>query len=96
MELAMNPAKNHGDWISIPGSRRRTSRTKTEDPVAIDAMTRESQRGNRPRPMELPKVGPVDWIEAIRGILFFGILATVLWLEWVAIKAIATYVSTFV
>jgi hypothetical protein len=92
----MNPVENHGDWMSISGGRGRTSGTTTEDPAAIDVMTRESQRGNLPHPMELPKIGPVDWIEAIRGILFFGILATVLWLEWVAITAIATYVSTFV
>ena len=91
----MNPVKNDGDWMSISGSRRRTNGAMTEDPVAIDEMTRESHRGNRPHPMELPNEGPVDWIESIRGILFFGILATVLWLEWVAIKAIATYVSTF-
>ena len=88
----MNPVETHGDWMSSPGSRRRTSGATTEDPAAIDPMTRESQRGDRPHPMELPKV---DWFEGIRGILFFGILATVLWLEWVAITAIVTYVSTF-
>ena len=127
----MNPVENHGDGMNISGSRRGTSGATTGDPAAIDAMTRESQRGkrgaalpsagdssfatrrgkggwarfgrgwnewrrgNRPHPMGLPKVGLVDWIEAIRGILFFGILAAVLWLEWVAIKAIAIYVSTF-
>lgn len=91
----MSPIKNYGDWMSNPGSRRRTRRAQTEDPLAIDAMTREAQRGNRPHPRELPKLGPVGWIEAIRGILFFGILATVLWLEWGAIKAIATYAATF-
>ena len=91
----MNPVETHSDWMSGSGSRRRTSGPTTENPAAIDAMTRESQGGTRPDAMDLPKVGPVDWFEGIRGILFFGILAAVLWLEWVAIKAIAIYVSAF-
>lgn len=53
-------------------------------------------RGDDAHLLEFGDLEPIDWIETIRGMLFFGIFAAVVWLEWVAIKAFALYVSTFV
>lgn len=36
---------------------------------------------------------PIDWLEVLRGMVVVGIWSTVLWLEWLAIKALATYLA---
>lgn len=79
----MSPTENPGKWMSLSGSRRRP-------PGAVSG----GQREDRPESKELPQAGPVDGIEAIRGVLFFGILAFALWLEWLAVKALTIYISS--
>ena len=55
----------------------------------------DRQSGDRPHLLAFSETGPVDWIEAIRGNLFFGIVAITVWLEWVAIKTLATHMATY-
>ncbi len=50
--------------------------------------------GNRPQAKATLTMGPIDWIETLRGMIVLGMLGGVLWLEWIVIKAIATYVSS--
>lgn len=53
-------------------------------------------RTDRRHLLAFSATGAINGIEAIRGILFFGLLATSLWVEWIAIKALATYVSALI
>lgn len=88
----MNPTEKHGDWRTNPSGRSRNQGATMEGPAVFGAQTRESPRGSGLQPLELPQARDGGWVEAIRGLLFFGILATVVWLEWIAIKAITAYV----
>lgn len=40
--------------------------------------------------------GPVDWVELVRGTLLFAILGGAFWVEWIAIRSLAIFVSRFV
>ncbi len=87
---------DHGDWMSAAGSRRRTNGVATDDGDASGAIgSLEARDGYSSDPTGWRAIFPTGWIEAIRGMLFFGVLATVLWLEWVAIKAIVVYVASW-
>jgi hypothetical protein len=48
---------------------------------------------DRKNPLKLSAGGPIDWTQMARGLFLFGLLSAVLWLEWVAIKAIAIWVA---
>jgi hypothetical protein len=50
--------------------------------------------GDRLTLLAISQMGPINWVEAVRGFLFFGIVATTVCLEWTAIKSLATYFAS--
>jgi hypothetical protein len=94
----MTTGNDLSDWMTLSGSRRQASkRAPLAGGSGVRAVSADCPP-NKTKPTAMqPKGrtrgGPIDWIEFIRGSLFFGILGGVLWAEWVAIKSLAVFFS---
>lgn len=93
----MSPRNELSDWMSVSGSRRGCRPTLR---VAESGATLVGDR----RPAEQPSIverpagrlavmGPIDWLNFMRGFVLFAILGGSVWVEWLAIRSLAVWVS---
>ncbi len=94
----MSTENDLSEWMSVSGGRRQPCKRAPQiadsgvRAVAADCPAEES----KPAATALKRracSGPIDWIEFIRGSLFFGILGGAIWAEWLAIKSLAVFCS---
>lgn len=78
------------------GSSVQTTRESHSKWVRCGWVGKHLLRYDRRHLLAFSPSGAINGVEAIRGSLFFGLLATSLWVEWIAIKALATYVSALI
>lgn len=93
----MSARNELSDWMSVSGSRRGCR------PTLRVAESGAGTVGDR-QPMEQPSIvdrpadrlaatGPIDWMNFMRGSALLAILGGALWVEWLAIRSLAVWVS---
>ncbi len=94
----MSTRNDLSDWMSLSGGRRQPCKRA---PLVADsgapAVSKDCSAVESTSKAALAKRlacrGPIDWVEFMRGSLFFGVLGCAIWTEWLAIKSLAVFFS---